>query len=124
MAAETLVTINGIALPNPTKYNTPMVDMDSPDSSRNTKGVMIRNRVRQGAIKIELDWTELSTEAMTLINSIEDEELTVRYLDVRTGSFQTRIMMVSDRSVSMKRYTGVESLSQILWDINFSLVEY
>ena len=87
-------TINGVSLLNylaEDGIKWTRFDVEAPDTGRTLDGVMHRGRV---ASKVRLDITCCplkSSEAMTVLNAIKPEFITVRYIDPQDGSV-TRTM--------------------------------
>ena len=87
-------TINGVSLLNylaEDGIKWTRFDVEAPDTGRTLAGVMHRGRV---ASKVRLDITCCplkSSEAMTVLNAIKPEFITVRYIDPQDGSI-TRTM--------------------------------
>ena len=87
-------TINGVSLLNylaEDGIKWTRFDVEAPDTGRTLDGVMHRGRV---ASKVRLDITCCplkSSEAMTVLNAIKPEFITVRYIDPQDGSI-TRTM--------------------------------
>ena len=87
-------TINGVSLLNylaEDGIKWTRFDVEAPDTGRTLDGVMHRGRV---ASKVRLDITCCplkSSEAMTVLNAIKPEFVTVRYIDPQDGSV-TRTM--------------------------------
>ena len=124
MSAYTLVYVNDVALPNPETYNISIIDIDGSDTMRNELGIMVRNRVRQGAMKIELSWTLRSPALAQLLKAVTPAQFSVRFFDPNTYEYRTASMYVGDRSCQMKLYTPDMDFDDILWSCKFNLIEY
>ena len=119
-----MISIDGTKLPNPTKYAVGMSDLDSSDTTRNEAGVLVRNRVRQGVTKIELAFTLKGTEASEVMGLIEPAKVHVKYFDPRTAQYREIDAYAGDRSNNMLRYLPGMTISDILWEVSFNLVEF
>ena len=119
-----MIIIDGTTLPNPTKYNVSMSDLDSSDTTRNEAGVLVRNRVRQGVTKIELSFMLRGREVAQVLDLIEPAQVSVEYFDPR--GFEPRKIQayVGDRSTNMALYTPDMRPEDILWEVSFNLIEY
>lgn len=119
-----MIQIDGVQLPNPTKYQIGMSDLDGSGTTRNEAGVLVRNRIRQGVTKIELAFMLKGTDASTVLSLIEPSQVHVVYFDPR--SFETREIdaYVGDRSSNMLVYTPDMKIEDIYWEISFNLIEY
>lgn len=119
-----LISINNTALPAPTKYNVPTHDLDSSDTTRNEQGILIRNRVRQGVVKIELSWTATSSVIAQIAPLVEPEKVTAQYFNPQSNQFETANLYVGDRSCNLVMYTDGMDLADALWEYSFNLIEY
>lgn len=121
-----MIYINNVALPNPQVdgYNVTVIDIDSEDTNRNERGVMIRNRIRQGVYKVQAKWILRGAQLSSLLTLTQPAQFPVRFLDPLTNSYRSATMYVGDRSLNVKAYTSNMSADQILWDVSFSLIEY
>ena len=119
-----MLYIDGTLMPNPSKYDIIMSDLDSSESSRSESGLLVRNRIRQGVLKIALAWTVRGDKASTILQAIEPAEFTVRYFNPRTNEYGTAQMYASDRTCNMKVYSEPMAISEVLWEISFNLIEF
>ena len=121
-----LLTINDIAMPDPTTYSVPMTDMESSDSAYSESGVRIRNRIRQGIVTLELSWRVNDTDAAIILGAIEPSKVNVGYLDPKTGIIRTADMFVEDRSCNLLVHENntADEANANWWEISFNLVEY
>lgn len=80
------LTINGVEVTAPSKYNVNLSDIDSSDSGRNKlTGKMARSRIGTFA-KIELEWDNLNRDECTaILNSISSTFFNVSYIDPKRG---------------------------------------
>lgn len=119
-----LITINNTVMPTPSKYNIPMHDIDSSDSSYSESGLYIRNRVRQGVCQLALAWVVKGGDASTILNAIKPDKVQVKYYDPRTGTYSSAEMYVEDRSCNLINYMNGENSNSNLWEISFNLIQY
>lgn len=125
MAGEvTMLYIDGVAMPCPTKYEPTFSDLDSDDTSRNENGILIRNRIRQGVLKIGVGYIVSGATVATILSAIKPAKVSVRYINPETYSYQTADMYVSDRSCAMRRCLPGDELSETYWEVSFDLVQY
>lgn len=124
MAKQALLYVDGVELPNPTQYDVTVLDIDSSETARNERGVMTRNRVRQGAVKISLSWTLRSPEIASLLSVVTPAAFSVRFFDPKTYNYGTATMYVGDRTCTMKLYTPDMDFDEILWEYKMSFIEY
>ena len=97
-----LLTIDGIALPEPTILQPGIQDLDSEDGTgRNQTGTMFRDRI---AIKrsIHCEWGVLSRAEMSaLLTAISGASFSLTYPDPQTGTMKTISAYVGDRKPAM-----------------------
>ena len=118
----TLVTVAGIALPEPSEYsaNTSTIV----DSGRNAEGYVIGSVIRSDVAKVELKWRYLTVSqwagVLRLFDNFYNE---VRFFNQSTGKYDSRQMYVSDRKAGMWRRHP--STGEVMgWtDCSLSLVE-
>ena len=103
MALPPLVTVNGVALPEPSEYKA--LTSTIVDSGRNISGYVIGSVVRSDVAKIELSWKYLTAEqwASVIGPFTENFYCTVRFFNQATAAYTTREMYVSDRDAGMWR---------------------
>ena len=118
-----MISIDGTKLPNPTKYNVGMSDLDSSDTTRNEAGVLIRNRVRQGVTKIELEFKLKGKDLASVLSLVEPAQVQVEYFDPRVFEPRTIKAYAGDRNTNMVAYDGVVPVEEALWDVSFNLIE-
>lgn len=119
-----MIAIDGVMLPNPTKYLVGMSDLDSSDTTRNEAGVLVRNRVRQGVTKIELSFVLQGKHAAEVLSLVTPDKVHVEYFDPRVFEPREIDAYVGDRSSNMQVYTPDMSIEDIWWEISFNLIEY
>lgn len=124
---NTLVTVAGIPLPEPSTYKG--YTSTVVDSARNVQGAMIGAVIRDDIAKIEISYKFLTVTQLAdilklftvsqggaFINEVE-------FFDQTTGGWNTRQMYVSDRTAGMFRRDH-ETGAVLGWvDVSFSFVE-
>ncbi|QUH21073.1 DUF6711 family protein [Alkaliphilus sp. B6464] len=117
-----LININGVDLPAPTKFKIQKSDLDSSDTNRNEIGILQRDRVRQGIYKIELEFNgKTSSEIHVIESAIEPAKIQVNFPSP-TGK-TTKTMYAGDRNgPEIAKYD--EDYNKIRWNISFNLIEY
>ena len=92
-----LLKINGTELPAPTAYSVQYSDIDSSDTGRAENGVMLRNRIRAGVVKISVSWSKLNqTETDLVLDAIRGESFSVEYYGGGTPT-----MYAGDRTLQL-----------------------
>ena len=116
-----MVSLNGVDLPSPSVYRVGRQDLDSEDSGRNELGFLTRDRLREGVLKLDLEyWAIDNSDAVLILNALTSTEMTVTFL--LEGYPVTKTMYVSDRNSELIRF--MNNIDKMAWNINFSLIEY
>lgn len=127
MATNALVTIGGVALPEPSTYNAQTSTIV--DSARNVQGKMIGAVVRDDVAKVELSWRYLPVEEWSkigrLFKSVSGGSFinSVTFFDQTEGRYVTRDMYVSDRGSGLWRRDPNTGAVMGWIDCKLSLVE-
>jgi hypothetical protein len=121
-----MIAVGGVNLPEPSEYNVSLSDLDSENTTRNAKGVLIRDRVRAGVYKIDIGWEGLTrAQLQTITSAVSAAKLSVSFFDPTTGTANvTRTMYVGDRSGSLQSHLSEANRGASKWDLSFALVEY
>lgn len=107
MAINALVTVAGVALPEPSTYSGNTSTLV--DSARNVEGYMIGSVIRDDVAKVELTWRYLTVQQWASINSLFKRSAggqfinSVTFFDQAAGAYITRQMYVNDRKAGMWR---------------------
>lgn len=103
MANTALVTVNGVELPEPSKYSANTSTLV--DSGRNVSGYVIGSVIRSGVSKIELSWRYLTAQQWAAVIGPFDTNFycSVRFFNQSTAEYETKQMYVSDRKAGMWR---------------------
>lgn len=90
------IRVNNVWLPVPVTYKVQRSDLDSEMSTRNERGVLKRDRIRQGIYKIYTTWKLPIKELSILTNAFEPESFTTYFYDVTSGKYVTAQMYAGD----------------------------
>ena len=116
------LTIGGVEVTAPTKYNVSLNDLDSEDTGRNKlTGKMARSRIGTYA-KIELEWNNLNkAECTTILNAISGTFFSVNYVDPRRGR-RTSTFYAGDVSTEGFNY---DADNDLVWykTVKFNIIE-
>ncbi|MCQ4637017.1 hypothetical protein NE619_09765 [Anaerovorax odorimutans] len=113
-----LLKLDGYACPSPTAYKVALQAIDAESTGRNEKGIMSREMVRGEVHKIDVSWTNLTTEqAANILIKVKQESVTVAFFE---GETETAKMYAGDRDLTLKSITG----GKATWDLSFSLIEF
>ena len=120
---QALVTIAGMALPEPSSYSG--ITSTIVDSARNVRGYVVGSVVRSDVAKVELGWKYLTAEQWADILSLFKKNFynEVTFYDQSIAGWVTREMYVSDRNAGMFR-RNPDTGDVMGWtDCSLSLVE-
>lgn len=113
-----LLTIGGEEMPTPSEMNIGYMDLSK--AERNANGLMIIERVATKR-KLEIKYAYLSSADLSkLLSAVAPTFYNVKFLDVKTGAFQTASMYCGDRSVGWLDY--VDEIPRYK-DLSFDLIE-
>lgn len=103
MAIQALVTVGGVALPEPSTYDAQTSTIV--DSARNVSGYVVGAVVRHDVAKVELTWKYLTASQWAQILSLFNNSFynSVTFYNMATAGYSTRQMYVSDRTAGMWR---------------------
>jgi hypothetical protein len=127
MAINALVTVSGVALPEPSTYSANTGTLV--DSARNVQGRMIGSVIRDDVAKVEMSWRYLTVEQWALIGKLFKQSSggsfinEVTFFDQTEGTYVTREMYVSDRKSAMWRRNPDTGAVMGWTDCKLSLVE-
>jgi hypothetical protein len=93
--------VNGAAIACPSTYVYNLQDISAADSGRTEDTVMHKNKIGQ-CVSLELSWQNIPTATVSaILQAFNPEYITVQYLDAKSGSFETSVFYVGDRSAPM-----------------------
>ena len=123
MSFPALVTVAGVALPEPSEYsaNTSTIV----DSGRNVQGVVVGSIIRSDVAKVELKWRYLTAQQWASVLSLFTTNFynSVTFFNQATASYTTRQMYVSDRTAGMWRRHPETGAVMGFTNCSLSLVE-
>lgn len=113
-----LIRIGAFTPACPSKFSVELSDMDGENSNRSETGFMNRDRVRAGIYKLNLGWTNLtSEETNALLHSVSPESVKILFY---FGGMVSAEMYVGNRSIDLKSNNGD---GNHYWDVSFNLTE-
>ena len=109
---DSIRTVDGVAIPAPSKYDWKLSDVSDADAGRTEDGKMHKLRITQ-KVHLELEWQNIrESVASTILSAFNPEYISVQYYDYRTGDFQTKQFYVGDRQVTTySRRLGLSTVS-------------
>lgn len=120
---EALVTVAGVALPEPSEYSASTSTLV--DSARNVSGYVVGSVIRSDVAKVELKWRYLTARQWADVLSLFNQSFynNVRFFNQATADYTTRQMYVGDRSAGMWRRHPETGAVMGFTDCSLSLVE-
>lgn len=114
MASETMITVDGVAMPEPSEFTWGESDISASDAGRTEDLLMHKNRLgSKRTLHIAWQNTDSATTSR-ILQAFYPEYVSVRYPDARSGSYETRTFYCGDRSAPVrywwynhKRYSTV-----------------
>lgn len=116
---DPLITVNGLAYPDPITYKPSMEPLGQWE--RNANGILVGDLVAY-KIKLNITWGVLNgSQYQTLLAAVHPFFVTVQYLDPRTNGYSTGEFYASPRSGSL----ALRDEAGINWwqDVAFNLIE-
>ena len=120
---ETLVTVAGVELPEPSEYRGNTATLV--DSARNVQGRVIGSVIRNDVAKVEIKWRYLTAQQWAEVLSLFNQSFynSVKFYNQATADYTTREMYVSDRNAGMWRRHPVTGEVMGWTECSLSLVE-
>lgn len=116
--ANPITSVDGVAVPCPSKYQYDLQDISDSDAGRTEDTKMHKKRIGQ-CVKIELAWNYVTTAQLsTILQAFNPEYISVRYLDGLNGAYRTSEFYVGDRTAPMY------NADRGLWEnVSFNIIE-
>ena len=127
MSTINLLEVDGVVLPNPSKYDPTYADLDSANSYTSETGVLNRDMIRANHRTIAVEWTKLKfSELQLILRSVSDdsrlkESFSLKYFDFYSGTFKIGKFYATDRGVKTKR---IRTTSDGLFSLTFNFKEF
>lgn len=118
MANETMIRVDGVAMPCPSTFNWSLQDVSAGESGRTDDTVMHKNRVGQKR-KIELAWVFTNkADTAFILQAFNPEYFDVTYYDPMAGRTETRTFYAGDRVAPVQYwFTSTERYERVSFDI-------
>ena len=121
MSSNSLITIDGTALPQPYSYEWSLQDVSASSAGRTEDGLMHKETVAKKR-KLQVSWktkdTAVTAEILQAVTS--SQYFNVRYFDMLNNQYETRTFYVGDRSAGVKTWWVTQHLIDT---ISFDLIE-
>lgn len=124
MADKRMLSINGVAMPTPSKFNITYNDLDSEETGRSLDGNLHRDVIGVNFRTIDLEWKTMERgDLKRLLNALSKETFEVSYYDPINDSITTKTMYAGNRKVDMYNYVLGKNGGPIWLDISVSLIQ-
>lgn len=122
--AKNLLSINGVAIPTPSKFNITYNDLDSEETGRSLDGNLHRDVIGTNFRTIDLEWKTMERDDLRkLLNALSKKTFPVTYYDPIKDTMVTKTMYAGNRKVDMYNYVLGENGGPIWLDISVSLIQ-
>lgn len=121
MSANSLITINSIALPQPYSYSWALQDISAASAGRTEDTLMHKETVGKKR-KLQVSWKAKDTaDTAAILSAVTASEyFSVRYFDMLDNQYETRTFYVGDRSAGVKKWWINDHMIDT---ISFDLIE-
>lgn len=120
-----MISIGGVALPNPVDYKVNLQDLDGESTLRSETGHMTRDRVRAGIYKIDVTWRVKKPVLQLITDQLKPAKIDVTFFDPTDSDEQHSAQMYcGDRAGTLKSYTDAGKPEDSLWELSVQLIEY
>lgn len=127
MSNLSLFSVDGVTLPNPSKYDPTFKDLDSSNSYTSETGILNRDMIRGNHRTWDVEWTKLTFKQLqTILKAISaddtsKESFKLKYLDLYSGEMKTGKFYATDRAVTTKR---IRSLNNGMFALSVQFIEF
>lgn len=122
-----MITIDGVALPNPvvggyTVYNR---DGDSENTTRKEDWKLQRDRVRANMYAIDVKWQVQGADYQTVINALAPAKISVNFFNPNDATYYTvDDYYAGDRTATLLDYQDENAPETALWELSTTLTIY
>ena len=118
-----MIMVDGVAMPCPYKFTWNLQRVSDADAGRTQDALMHVNQVAQKR-KLEIAWHYKDwQEVAPIIRAFNPEYVNVRYPDMLSGTYETRVFYTGDQKVSAKFWWTEPYENHLLEEISFNLIE-
>ena len=118
-----LLQIGTTELHNPTTYSLQKSDLDGAGTTRSLDGILHRDRIRAGVVKILVGWDNITYSDMnTICSSVEAASFSVSYFN-GTSTLATATMYAGDKDIELIALNG-SNITDSRWNVKFNLIQY
>lgn len=116
------ITIDGIAMPEPNKFEWGEQDLDSEKTTRNAAGNMTRDVIAKKS-KISLGWPSLDMDEISkILKAIDKPFFTITAPNPKAGGIVTKTFYAGDRTAPA--YSFNSKFAKMMWSgLSFDVIE-
>lgn len=113
-----MLKVNGTLIKTPSEMTWGLQDVSDSASGRTQDALMHKNRIAQKR-KLSLAWNNPTrAETASILQAFNPEYIDISYPDSMSGTDETRVFYVGDRSAPYKIWTlGNKRYSQVSFDV-------
>ena len=121
--ANAMIMVDGAVMPCPYKFTWNLQRVSDADAGRTQDALMHVNQVAQKR-KLEIAWHFKRWEDVApIMQAFNPEYVSVRYPDMLSGTYETRVFYTGDQKVSTKFWWNAPYENHLLEEISFNLIE-
>ena len=117
-----LLTVDGVALREPSQYDITYKDLDSSNSYTSETGILNRDMIRSNQHTLSVGWDRLTAEELkTILQAVSGKsEFNMTYFDFYSMSYKSGRFYANDRKGTGKRVRKVNGL----FSVSFNITEF
>lgn len=117
-----LLTVDGVSLREPSKYDITYKDLDSENSYTSETGILNRDMIRSNQHTISVGWDRLTASEMKVIlQAVSNKsEFQLRYFDYYDMDYKTGRFYANDRQGVGKKVRKIGGL----FSLSFNIIEF
>lgn len=117
-----LLTVDGVALREPSQYEITYKDLDSSNSYTSETGILNRDMIRSNQHTLSVGWDRLTAnELVTILQAVSGKsEFKLTYFDFYTMTYRTGRFYAGDRKGVGKKVREVNGL----YSVSFNMIEF
>lgn len=121
---KNLLTIDGVVMPTPSKFNITLNDLDSEETGRSIDGNLHRDVIGTNFRTIDLEWNYLSrADLKKVLNAVSKVNFEVIYYDPIQDARIKKTMYAGNRKIDMYNYVIGKDGTPLWVNIGFSLIQ-
>lgn len=117
-----LLTVDGVALKDPSDYDITYKDLDSENSFTSETGILNRDMIRSNQHTLSLGWDRLTADELkTILQAVSGKsEFMLTYFDFYAMEYKTGRFYANDRKGTGKKVRKVKGL----FSVSFNITEF